>query len=233
MKCLLAYAVTIGLLLSTPAMAQDGWGWSIIIPSVTGTDQLGLHLRALTARQAVAPPAAAAPVAMHYVPSKERRAANLKGFAERIARVDPSGAKQLQGLFAAGDVIDRMGALMAPHGFRVDDLADVYALWWIMSWQATRGRNDDTAPAVNAAVRAQTHRALAATPALVGADDATRQQLAESLLLHAMLIDAAVDQAKGNPQRMQVVGKTAAEGARAMGLDLGAMTLTERGFVAG
>jgi hypothetical protein len=231
MKRPLAYAVTIGLALSTPAMAQDGWGWSIIIPSVTGTDQLGLHLREQTVRQPATSPAR--PAALRYVPSKDRRAANLKGFADRIARVDPAGAKQLQGLFAAGDVIERMGALMAPHGFRVDDLADVYALWWITSWQAMRGRNDDPAPAVNAAVRAQTHRALAATPALVGADDATRQQLAESLLLHAMLIDAAVDQAKGNPQRMQVVAKTAAEGARAIGLDLAAMNLTERGFVAG
>jgi len=27
------------------APAQDGWGWTIIIPSVTGTDTLGQALR--------------------------------------------------------------------------------------------------------------------------------------------------------------------------------------------
>jgi hypothetical protein len=225
--------------LAAPAGAQDVWGWSVIIPSVTGTDQLGMYLRNHLAQQKATPQAApspaakADPAALRYVPSKERRAANLKSFADRIGRADPAGARQLQALFASGDVIDKMGALIGPHGFRIDDLGDVYALWWITTWQATRGRNDDTSPAINEAVRRQTHRALAATPALLSGGEATRQQLAESLLLHAMLIDAAVDQAKGNPQQMQTVGKAAAQGAKVMGLDLATMQLTETGFVAG
>jgi hypothetical protein len=241
MRRCMGLALTVLAGLSAPAVAQDGWGWSVIIPSVTGTDQLGLHLRDQLARQKSSPqaPAAgrpatsAAPAALRYIPSKERRAANLKSFADRIGRVDPAGARQLQALFASGDVIDRMGALIRPHGFRVDDLGDVYAVWWITTWQATRGRNDDPSAAASAAVRQQAHGALGATPALLGGGDATRQQLAESLLLHAMLIDAAVDQAKGSPQQMQAVGKAAAQGAKAMGLDMATMQLTETGFVTG
>jgi hypothetical protein len=221
-----------------PAPAQDVWGWSIIIPSVTGTDQLGTALRRHmdeppSPRQSIAPVSPPALDALRYTPSKTRRAANLKSFIEKTRRIDPAGAQQLETLFASGDIIDRMDGLLRPRRFSVTDLADIYALWWIASWQALHGTNDETDAKTKEAVRQQAQRALIATPVLTGAGDATKQEMAESMLIQLLLIDAAVDQAKGKPEQMRAVGKAVAQGARGMGVDLSTITLTEAGFVPG
>jgi len=229
-----------------PVTAQvvDGWGWTVIIPSVTGTDHIGLHLRELARQRdngGEAPdPAANAPQAtmpdpavLRYTPSKTRRTANLARFVEQSRRIDPAGAASLQTLFASGDIIDRIGAQLAPHGLRVDDLADTYAVWWITAWQATRGSNAETSDRTNMAVRAQAARALVGIGTIAQASDAAKQELAESLLIQTMLIDAAVEQAKGNPSQLAAVGAAAGQGARGMGLDLSTMDLTEQGFVIG
>lgn len=219
------------------ANAQDGWGWSIIIPSVTQTDVLGSHLRELEdedEKQAQgAAPAPNAPDAsvLHYAPSKQRRTANLAGFVAKSRQADPAAAQALETLFAQGDFIEKIGGQIEPHGFHVDNVADAYTIWWITAWQASRGRNDTPSAPTNKAVQAQAARALSATPNLAGANDAAKQQLAEALLIQAVMLDAAVDQAKGNPTQMKAVSAAAAQGARGMGLDMATMELTEQGFV--
>ncbi|AWK85897.1 DUF6683 family protein [Azospirillum thermophilum] len=182
-------------------------------------------------RPGTAAPAAVDPAALRYTPSKARRTANLKQFVAKTRAADPAGAADLERMFAEGDVIERIGTALAPYGLRIDDLADAYTVYWINAWQATRGTNAETSRATNAAVRAQAAQALAATPGLLRAADATKQELAESLLVQAALIDAAVTQARGDAARLRAVGAAVAEGARSMGLDLGAVELTEQGFV--
>lgn len=242
-RLILAFVLVSGWAGSASAQV-DGWGWSIIIPSVTQTDVLGTHLRDLrredeardraaagksssAAQQATAPD----PAVLRYTPSKARRTTNLSNFVAKSRQTDPAGAKSLEDLFAQGDIIDRIGTALAPKGFHVDNVADVYSVWWITAWQATRGRSDDTSDTTNRAVQAQAARALASTPQLAGASDASKQELAEALLIQSMLLEAAVDQAKGDPAQMKAVGAAAAQGARGMGLDMSAMELTETGFV--
>lgn len=244
-----AFALTLGLGLtwSGTASAQD-MSWSTITPSITGTDVLGLHLREQIQRQRSAPRAegaaggrnalvaeASAPTldlrALRYTPSKSRRAANLARFVERSRAADPAGAAQLQQLFASGDFIEKIGHALAPHGMRVDNVADAYTVWWINAWQATRGRNDSSPRAINEAVRAQAGRALSASPQFVGATDAAKQELAESLLVQAAMIDAAVERSKGDAALLRRIGGAVNQGARRMGVDLTTMQLTEQGFV--
>ena len=112
---------------------------------------------------------------------------------------------------------------------RVDDLADAYTVWWINAWQATRGRNDETPPRTNDAVRDQAARALSAT--MARADDASKQEFAESLLIQAAMIDTAVEQSKGNSAQMRQLVAAVNQGAKRMGVDLSTMVLTEAGFV--
>ncbi|WP_159995632.1 DUF6683 family protein [Roseomonas sp. 18066] len=235
-----AAVVVLALAGAGPAAAQDSFAWSTIIPSVTGTDVLGSHLRQRMDQQRMEQQRggqrAAVPVAaaVRYQVSKPRRAANLSGFVARVAQVDPAGAQQLRDLFAQGDLIERMQGVLGPKGFRVDDLADVYAVWWITLWQASRGRlSEDTSRATNEAVRQQARRAMAATPVLVNAADAQKQELAETLLLQAMLMEAAGEQSQGNAVQRQAVVAAALQNARAMGLDLSSMVLSEAGFVPG
>lgn len=93
-----------------------------------------------------------------------------------------------------------------------------------------RGNNDDVSPATLKAVRAQAARALAATSQFAGAGDPVKQQWAESLLVQAVLIEAAVEQSKSDRARLRDVGTAVNTGAKGMGLDLTTMKLTEQGF---
>ena len=238
-------ALSLGLTAVSPmaATAQD-MAWGTIIPSVAGTDQLGIVLREQVRRP---PPGrmmrpqvdprdrvgtvAPNPAGLRYSPSKARRSANLAHFVEKTRTVDPAGAKDLARLFAGGDFIDKIGQAIAPYDLRVDNVADAYTIWWINAWQATRGRNDTPGPVVKDAVRSQAARALTASPEFAGSDDAAKQELAESLLVQAALIETAVEQAKGDPRRMDAVGDAVDRGAQGMGLDLSTMELTDQGFV--
>lgn len=225
-----------GLTLPAAASAQDVWGWSILVPSYAQTDILGTHLRDRRAQDEALPPSPPAtprlsqPANLRYAPSKARRTANLAGFVARSRAADSAGARSLEALFAEGDIIERMGQLLAPHGLRVDDVGDAYAVWWISAWQATRGLTDTPSDSILRAVRAQTGRALATAPELAGAGDGAKQQLAEAMLIQAALLDAAVVQAQGDPTKLRAVATAATQGARGMGLDLAGMELTGAGF---
>ncbi|WP_146207984.1 DUF6683 family protein [Azospirillum sp. TSH64] len=228
----MALAVALG---GSDAAAQqsiiDGWAWSTLVPSIAQTDILGTHLRELRneqERRNTPPPDVSR---LGFTPSKVRRNANLAAFVEKTRAVDPNGAADLQRLFAEGDIIERIGAAIAPVGLRTDNLADVYALWWIAAWQATRGDNDTLGRDMYAAVRAQSARALNAAGSPGKASDAEKQELAEALLVQTMLIDVAVDRAKGNPALMRQVKLAVAKGARGMGLDMAGMEITGGGFV--
>lgn len=179
-----------------------------------------------------APSRSAAPLDLSFTPSKERRTRNLADFVAKSRKVDPEGADRLQALFAQTDLIEAMRAPLGKAGLRVDDLGDAYAAWWITAWYASRGSNETPNARTVAAVKAQTARALSATAMVQGANDASKQQMAEALLIQAAMLDDAVEQSKARPDWMAGVRSAATQGAKGMGLDLAAMTLTDAGFVA-
>ncbi len=171
------------------------------------------------------------PAVLRYTPSKARRIANLARFVSKVRATDPAGAADLERLFADGDIVEKIGSTLAPHGLRVDNLADAYAVYWINAWQAGHGINAESPRSTNAAVRVQAAQALGATVDVMRATDATKQELAESLLLQAALIDVAVTQAGGDRARLRAIADATAQGARKMGFDPQAVELTEAGFV--
>lgn len=229
------------------AQAQiDNQGWVMITSTVTHSDPLSMMLDdrvardAARARSAGRPRAAETPfprgtpadaAALRYLPSKTRRSANLAAFVQKTRAVDPAGAADLQKLFAQGDFIERIGALVAPHGLHIDNVADAYALWWLTAWEAAHGNNDTPDPATVAAVRRQAASAVETTGDIAGASDAKKQELAEALWVRSALIDASVEQAKRDPARLRAVGDAVRKGARGMGLDLDRLDLTPVGFV--
>jgi hypothetical protein len=230
----LAMALSLAGTALAPAAAQD-MGWSTIIPSVTGTDTLGLVLREeigrAEARERTRPAPEAAAAGLRYKPSKARRVQNMARFVAKTRAVDAGNAADLERMFASGDIFDKLSTPMAELGLRVDDLADVYALWWITAWNATQGRNDNPSRAMCAAVRGQAARALGATPGIAGASDAAKQEFAEALLVQMLFVDVAVEQNKTKPERLRALAVAIRQGARGMALDLSAMKLTESGFV--
>ncbi|WP_313537563.1 DUF6683 family protein [Sphingomonas sp.] len=229
------------------AAAQDVSSWSTIMPSITHTDPLSMMLddrmhqdearRARMAGRRLATPEAprtlspAAVSVLRYTPSKPRRSANLAAFIQKTRAADPAGAADLQKLFAEGDFIEKIGALVAPQGLHIDNVADAYALWWITAWQAAHGTNDTPSRAVLGAVRQQAANAVVATGEIAHASDAQKQELAEALWVQSALIDGAVEQAKRDPSRLRAIGDAVRKGAKGMGLNLDAIDLTSQGFV--
>jgi hypothetical protein len=178
-------------------------------------------------------PATAEPVQpeqFRYVPSKARRANNLASFVSKSRASDPKGADDLAQLVASRDIIEDMRAPLAKYGLRIDSLADAYTVWWIGAWQATRASTEDPSQAATAAVNQQVMRTLASVAELADASDSLKQSMSEALLMQALILTIGLEQAQGNADQTKAIAGAAAEGARGMGLDLAAMTLTDEGF---
>jgi hypothetical protein len=178
-------------------------------------------------------PRTADPAAMVYRPDPTRRRANLAQFVQRAQAADPAGGAALGQMFAQGDFFAMLQGSLTPMGLRVDDLADAYAIYWIVAFNATHGVNPTPSRRQLDAVKRQATAALGNTAEFRSATDATKQELAETLWIQMILLDGAIDRAKGDAAQLAAVGKAAAQGARGMGLDLSAMTLSEDGFRTG
>ena len=133
-------------------------------------------------------------------------------------------------LFASTDIMAALEVEMRKNGLTKNNVADAYTMWWTHAWLATQGRNDDLPRAQVQAVRGQAVDALAMVPAMKTATDEVKQEMAEALLVQAMLIGASVDMAREQPELMAPLKAAVAKGAKASGLDLSAMTLTDAGF---
>jgi hypothetical protein len=200
-------------------------------PAISYRDHVAAQEAGRQKRQG-APVATADKASMLYRPDLAQRRRNLAAFVERSRAADPAAAKSLEQLFAQGDVIEMIGTELRRKALRTDDVADAYTVWWITAWLGSRGRTDDVSPATIKAVRAQAAGALGATAGFGGTGDAARQEMAESLLIQAAMIEAAVEQAKGNAEQLRTVGGAINQGAKQMGVDLTKLNLTENGFVA-
>ena len=231
-------------LTALPVFAQDVWGWSIIIPSVTGTDQLGTYFHnqqqagAGGAQRPASPPPASAGSApsagaLRFTPSAERRKANFSGFLAERRGGDAAALRQLEALLNDPALMPKLEAELGKLGLRPDNMADAYAVWWISAWQAAQGKSSDPSPASARAVKAQAERIFLAVPALANSDDATKQAFSEGLLVQAVLLSAATEQAEKDPTQLRAIGQIARQGARRFGLDLDTLTLTDAGFVGG
>lgn len=224
--------------LATPAAAQFE---PMFNPVQMANDQLNSHLIFRPVRDAAArsnsdvvsdknTPQSDTP-SLSFSPSQSRRRANLAAFIDRTRKIDPNGADAMQQLVMSSDVISQIDQVMRPLGLRADNVADAYAVWWVAAWQAVNNRDLGSSEAVYSSVKTQTSNALISTPAFASVTDAQKQELAESMLVQAAMIDAYVDFAAGNPTQQAALAKAVNQGAKKMGLDLTKMNLTEKGFV--
>jgi hypothetical protein len=167
-----------------------------------------------------------------FSPSLERRRANFASFVQNARTADPAGADGLATLLGSGDIIARMEPELAKVGLHTDNLADAYALWWINCWSAVHGDLKTPDRATIDAVKAQAARALLSGGKTAVTSDTLKQQFAEAMLIQALLLDAALQQAKGEAEQLELISSAANKGALEMGLDLRKVTLTQYGFTA-
>ena len=166
---------------------------------------------------------------LDFTPSMQRRQANYASFVERSRKVDPAGAAGLATNLKL-DPIAMAEPELAKVGLRVDNVADAYAVYWVEAWQAVHGVSGASSRPTAQAVRDQAARAIGATPEFASATAAQKQEFAESYLVQAVLVGAAKEQAGDDPAKLAQVSAAVEKGARAAGLDLRAMTLTDEGF---
>lgn len=168
--------------------------------------------------------------ALRYTPSMAIRKRNLARIVDRLRAVDAKGAADLERTFAQRDVIDEVGKLMRPEGLDPDNVADAMAMYLVAAYYGVRG-SIDSKPADYKAVSAQMARAISAAPAFASANDAAKQEIAESMLVQAVLVEQAVQAAQKQPSAMSGVKSAIAKGARgAFGFDVTKMRLGPGGL---
>jgi hypothetical protein len=165
-----------------------------------------------------------------YTPSISIRKKNLANFVAKTRTIDPAQADKMEALFASGDIIVQIDSAIAPYGLTVSNAADAYAVWWVAAWQAANDDARDLSGATYKAVSVQAARGFASSPEFTRATDAQKQEMAEAMLIQAALIDASKQAYTGDPALMQQLSKAVKQGAKASGIDLDSMTLTEQGF---
>ena len=168
---------------------------------------------------------------LNYSPSQSIRRANIAKFAQSMKKSDPENAAQIESVLAGGKIIDQLDQMMRPMGLRANNVADAYALWWVIAWHAVNKQPLVQNNQLLGAVKAQASNGLLSTPQFASTSNAQKQELAESLLIQAALIDGHIDDAAGNPTQQAALAKAVNQGAKKMGLDLTTMDLTEQGFV--
>jgi hypothetical protein len=169
-------------------------------------------------------------VAPTYTPSRAVRQKNLAKFVAKTRGIDPVGAERMEQLFANGDIVGQIDAIMQTKGLTASNAADAYAIWWVAAWQAANADTREIDGGTYKSVSAQAARGLSSSPEFANASDAQKQEMAEALLIQAAMIDSHKDVYAGDQAMMAKLGDAVRQGAEKSGLDLDKMTLTEDGF---
>ena len=167
---------------------------------------------------------------LNYRFSESARLNNVKQFIEKARATDASSGDELERIFTP-TAMRQIDAGMKGLGLSSFNVADAYALYWTSAWLGTRGRDDNLPSKQMIAVRNQAAQALLSTPEFTSASDQQKQEMAEALMIQAALIDGFINGGKQDAALMSNVKAVIAQGAKAMGLDLYAMTLTPNGFI--
>ena len=165
-----------------------------------------------------------------YRPDAAVRKRNLNGFVARLRRVDAASAADLKRTFARRDLIAEISGVMRPVGLDPNNVADAIAIYLVTAYYGVRGSTDGE-PAEFKAVSAQVARAISADPSFASASDALKQEIAEGMLIQAVLANQAVEAAQKQPAAMPQVKAAIAKGARsAFGFDVTRMRLGPNGL---
>ncbi|HWW24497.1 MAG TPA: DUF6683 family protein [Caulobacter sp.] len=235
-KILAAALCALALAPALPARAQDVFNMGML----TNTLAQGGNIQSETARASslpvfgsiIATPARVRidSAAIRYRPSLAVRARNMKQFVENLRRVDPTSAGDLERTLSRRDVIAEVAGVMHPVGLDPNNLADAMALYLVTAYYGVRG-STNSQPSELRAVSMQVARAISASPDLARASDALKQEIAESMLINAVLADQAVQAAQKQPSAMPAIKAAIGKGARsAFGFDVAKLRLGPDGL---
>ncbi|VWX54251.1 DUF6683 family protein [Novosphingobium sp. 9U] len=175
---------------------------------------------------------AQAPSPTHFTRDPALLAAKEQELIAATRAQNPAMADALQKAFSQ-DIIAQIAPQLRTVGLDPDDVADMTTVYWVNAWEAANGlvgREPDRALVQGA--RRQIAGVLAKNPALAKMTDAQKQDIADTMIIQGLLVDARMQAVAKQPaaQRKQMSDAIAGEAQQMLKTDLRAVTLTPQGF---
>lgn len=175
---------------------------------------------------------AAGPVSTRFVRDPALTKAKEAQIVAAMREQSPQGAAELEKLFAQ-NVLGKLAPELKRMGLDDQDMADMTAAYWVAAWEASQGIvGRQTDPVVIKGARDQIARLLSADPATAKMSDRDKQDVADTMLLQALLADLRMRSAAqaGSGTQKQMSDMVHAEAAQFLRADLRKMDLTPAGF---
>jgi hypothetical protein len=173
------------------------------------------------------------PSVLLFRPSPETTQQVNAQLVANVAQRDGAAAAQLDKLLASGTLRQRLAELLGKFGYSPDNLADVMTAYLILSWETVRNGDATRYPQGIAVVHRRLRDALAANPKVAALSDSQKQGFAETLADLAMLDTIVRKQLlkSGDTARLRQLEQRTRQATLKLGVDVGALQLTDRGFV--
>ncbi|MFC4256544.1 hypothetical protein GRI97_09550 [Altererythrobacter xixiisoli] len=144
----------------------------------------------------------------------------------------PEAAADVERLFAQ-DIIAMIAPSLRELGLDHQDMADMTTAYWVAAWEASQGivgRKTDRA--IMTGARNQIAGIVRSNPALAQMSDAEKQDVADTMMLQAILIEARMGAASkaGGTMPRQMSDTIHAEANQLLNTDLRQVTLSPAGF---
>lgn len=151
---------------------------------------------------------------------------------ELMRQQSAQAAAEVEQLFAQ-DLIAMVRPSLREVGLDDQNAADMTAMYWIVAWEASHGIvGQKTDPAVARGARNQIAKLMAGTPQLAQASDRDKQDIADTMFLQAVLVEARMGSAaKAGPDMQRKMSDAVyAEAQQILKTDLRRVKLTSAGF---
>lgn len=129
-----------------PALAQGVFNMGMLTKTLSqGAQSEDARASGLAAFRSITSAPRTAPIneaAIRYQPSMAVRARNMKQLVERLRRVDPASASDLERTLASRDVVAEIAGVMRPVGLDPNNLADAAATYLVTAYYGVRGSTD-------------------------------------------------------------------------------------------
>jgi hypothetical protein len=115
----------------------------------------------------------------------------VHAMADDLAQGNAAQRERLVQSLSQDDAIGRFDGLVRTFGLNGSDLADVYTIYLVMSWELINNGDARENTAGIRALNTQVHRAFAQNPRLQTLADAQKQHIAETMVYLAMIAVAS------------------------------------------
>lgn len=160
------------------------------------------------------------------VSTELRTQTQVKMLAE-LGKLYPDLVKDLEGQ----DIIGLVAEPLAGAGMQVDNLGDAFTAWLLTNHGIVKGYDTDATPAQVEGTKKLAYEAMLALPDLQTMTDADKQQVADALLLQAIVNQIMIDARKEhNPEGLPAAIEEVRSSAKQSGIDLDKFVLTQNGL---